>query len=151
MRVSSRASAAPTQRWMPNPKPDVPFDVAVDVEVLGVGERPLVVVGRAGDEDHPRVGGDGDAVQGDVLLDPAALVVRRRVPAQHLLDRVRDERRVGDQLGALVGVPVERDDAVGDELGGGLVPGDGQLEQAVRDLLVRERHLVAVVVADASR
>ena len=42
-------------------------------------------------------------MQGDVLLDPATLVVRRGIPAQHLLDRVRDQRRVGDQLGALVG------------------------------------------------
>src|SRR4051812_40454984 len=58
------------------PEPDVPFDVAVDVEVLGIGERPLVVVGGTGDQDHPRVGGDGDPVQRDVLLDPAALVVR---------------------------------------------------------------------------
>ena len=90
-------------------------------------------------------------MEGDVLLDPATLVVRGRVPAQHLLDRVRDQRRVGDQLGALVGVPVERDDTVGDELGGGLVAGDGELEQAVRDLLVGERHLVAVVVADGRR
>ena len=128
------------------PEADVTLDVTVDVEVLGIGEGPLVVVGGAGDQDHPRVGGDGDAVQGDVLLDPAALVVRRRVPAEHLLDRVRDERRVGHQLGPLVGVPVERDDAVGDQLGGGLVAGDGELEQSVRDLLVGERDLVAVVV-----
>src|SRR3954471_15577371 len=48
----------------------VALDVAVDVEVLGVLEGAFVMVRRAGDEHHARIGRDGDAVHRDVPLDP---------------------------------------------------------------------------------
>ena len=55
----------------------------------GCLEHAVVVAGRAGEEHDPGVGRDGDPVQLDVALHPTALVVRRAVPAQALLDRVR--------------------------------------------------------------
>ncbi len=123
----------------PETEAHVPVDVPVDVEVLGIGVLALVVPGRAGDEDYPHVRRDDRAVQLDLAQRPAALVVRRRVPAQHLLDRIRDQGGVRDQLAPLVGVPAQRDDAVGDELGHGLVAGEGQLHEARGQLVVTER------------
>ena len=57
-----------------------------------------------------RARGDGAVRQLDVLGGRAAEVVRRRVPAHELLHRVGDERGVGDELVALVGVPGQAHD-----------------------------------------
>ena len=101
----------------------------------GCLEHPVVVARRAGDQDDARVRRDGDAVQLDVALHPPTLVVRRAVPPQALLDRVRDQRGIGRQLGSLVGVPREGDHQVADELGRGLVAGDHELDHPAGDLL----------------
>ena len=61
----------------------------------------------------------------DVLGDVAADVRRRRLEAEQLLDGVRDERRVLDQLAALVGVLGQHLAGPADEAGGGLVAGAG--------------------------
>ena len=62
-----------------------------------------------------------------------------RVPAQHLLDRPRDQGRVGGQRGALVGVAEQGDGSVADQAGGGVVPGDDQLEDRGQHLLPVQR------------
>ena len=45
---------------------------------------------------------------------------------QHLLDRAGEQPGVGAQGGELVGMPQQRQNAVGDEVRGRLVPGDEQ-------------------------
>ncbi len=110
---------------------DVVVERAVDVEAVGVGVLALVAPGRAGEQQHLRVGRDDLAVQLDRLGGPAALHRRRRLVAQQLLDRVGDERRVGGQLGPLVGVLVEQHrgpaEQPGHRLGAGADQQEGEL------------------------
>ena len=90
-----------------------------------VGEAALVAVGGADEEEHGAAGRHGLAVELDVLGDVAADVRTRRLEAQELLDGVRDERRVLDQLAPLVGVLGEHLARPADQPGGGLVAGAG--------------------------
>ncbi len=59
------------------------------------------------------------------LVDVAADVGRGRLEAEQLLDGVRDQRAVLDELAALVGVVGEHLAGPADEPGGGLVAGAG--------------------------
>jgi hypothetical protein len=45
---------------------DVPAQIAVGEIAVGIFELPLVPVGRAVDNGHPRIGGDVNSVEGDV-------------------------------------------------------------------------------------
>ena len=53
----------------------------------------------------------------------------RRHPAQHLLDRRRDQRRVGEQPRALLGVLDQREHAARDQVARRLVAGDGEQQE----------------------
>src|SRR5262249_47347151 len=89
---------------------------------------------------------DGPA-DGDVAGGVPERGVRYRcVPAQDFLDRVRDQGRVGGQCVALAGVGQQGDCCVADQAGGGVVPGDDQLEDGGEHLLFGQR---AVVVGGA--
>ena len=113
---------------------------AGDVERLGVLVAVRVAVGGGQRDDHLGVGGDDDVAERDVLGGVAERRVRDgSVPAQHLLDRARQQAGSGDQRGALVGVAEQGDRPVADQTGGGVVPGDGELEDRGQDLLLVKR------------
>ena len=82
---------------------------------------------------------DGDTVQLDVARDPARLHRRRRLEAQQLLDRVAEQRRVVDQLLALVGVLGQGDRAEPEHAGDGLGARERDELHEPEDLLERER------------
>jgi hypothetical protein len=58
------------------------------------------------------------------------------VPAQHLLDGARYQGRVGDESIALLRVQQQGHRPVADQAGGGVVPGDHQLEDRGEHLLL---------------
>jgi hypothetical protein len=67
------------------------------VEHVGVVERCWVAVGSADGDEDVGVSGHGDAAQFDRSLGEATPVDHRRVVAQHLFDRVGDQRGLGAQ------------------------------------------------------
>ena len=85
-----------------------------------------------------RAARDGDAVQLDVARDPTRLHRRRRLEAQQLLDRVAEQRRVVDQLLALVGVLGQGDRAEPEHAGDGLGARERDELHEAEDLLERE-------------
>ena len=60
--------------------------------------------------------------------------LHRRIEAQQLLHRPRDEAGIGSQPFELAGTAKEREDAVADEVGGGLVSGDEEQAKQVQHL-----------------
>ena len=98
-------------------------DLAVDVEAVAVGEPPVVAVRRPVEQHHDAALGNDLAVVLDVARDVARLDGRRRLEAEELLDRLRDERAVGRDLAPLVGVLGEHLAGPADEPRGRLVPG----------------------------
>ena len=109
--------------------------LAVDVEDTGVGAvLPLVAAGRGGQQQHDRARRDGGAVERDVLGGEARLHRRGPLEAQHLLDRLRDERGVGDEVGALVGVLVEQQRGPPQQPADGLGAGHHQQHREVDGL-----------------
>ena len=82
---------------------------------------------------------DGDPVQLDVARHPPRLHGRRRFVAQQLLDRVPEQRRVVDQLLALVGVLRQRHRGEAEQTGDGLGAGERDELHEAEDLLERER------------
>ncbi len=78
--------------------------VAEDVEAFGIGEDPVVVVGRHVDHVDQRTRGDRHAVQLDVERVVAGLAPDRRRVAQHLVERRGPQGRVGLDRRELVGV-----------------------------------------------
>ena len=139
---------------------DVRVGMTGDLEVLGiVAEDFLVAVGRAVEHDDGVALFDALAADFDVGGRGARHVRHRGGPAQHLLDRCRDERGVGDQLGALVRVVDQGQGAQRDEVAGGLVARHQQQEGEVQQIVVGElfavdlgagqnrQHVVARVLA----
>ena len=121
-----RARWPPSVRWMSNDS--------------GVAVAGRVPVRRRQRHDHLGVRGDDDVADPDVLGGVAERRVRhRRVPAHGLLDRARHQAGVGDQRVALLGMAQQRDGPVADQAGGGVVPGDDQLEDRGQHLLLGER------------
>ena len=117
---------------------EVVIDRPRDVEAVGIGEVALVVVPRRGEQHHHVAGGDRLAVVLDVLRDVPGLHRRRRLVAQRLLDRVRDEAAVVDDLAPFVGVLREQLAHPADEAGGGLVAGAREQPDVAEDLLPAE-------------
>ena len=96
--------------------------LAVDVENVAVGrELAVVAVGRADEHHHHAALGHRLAVVLDVAGDVAGHVRRGRLEAQQLLDGLRDQRRVLDELAALVGVFGQNLAGPADQPRGGLV------------------------------
>ncbi len=105
-------------------------DVATDVEhVRGRAERGFVAV--AGRVQHDQVVAlvDFDATDDGVGGHRASERLDRRHPAQALLHRARDERGVGGEIGALVGVLEQREGAARDQRARRLVARDQQGQQ----------------------
>ena len=133
---------------MPWPKAMPSGPGALDVEAVGVVVGPLVAVGGAGDDEHREPGGDRLAVELAVGDGEAALVLRRRLVAQHLLHGGAGERWVGLELGELVGVLGEGHHRVADQLGDRLGAGGGEQHDEAGHLDVGEALDGAVLALD---
>ena len=144
-RASMRASCAPQAGVHPAAEADVQrLDGTPDVEAVRAGERALVAVGRLQHQEHAVPRPDRPAVAVVVLHHPADQDLDRALEPQHLLDGPVHQGRVGPQPGQLGRVPVQRDDGVAQQVGGGLVPGE-QDQRAQRHQL-RVVQAVAVLV-----
>ena len=139
IRASSRARAAPRQKWMPCPNVRCVLDVPVDVERVAVGrERPVVVVARGQDHHQGAARGHDLAVELDVAGHDATGLEGRRLEPQDLLHRVRDQGAIVVQLAALVGVLGEDLAGVADHPVGRLVAGGGEHVDEDQQLVVGE-------------
>ena len=146
MRPSRRASAGADAEVDAVAERHVVVEAAVDVEAVGVGVLALVAPGRPGEQQHLREpAGIGGAVELDVGVRPSALHRRRRLVAQELLDGVRDQRRVGGELGALVGVRGEHHAGPPEQPGHGLGAGADEQVGEVARLVVGEPPDLAVL------
>ena len=138
-RISSLARLAPRQKWGP-PLPNATCSLGLRVMSKRNGSSNIVSSRLA--EMYQKTTLSPSliclAAQLDVVGRGAAEVHHRRAPAQHLLDRGADERPVGPQLRELVGVLVQGDHPVRDEVAGGLVAGDREQQEEQVDLEVGE-------------
>ena len=100
---------------------DVVVGGAGDVEPERIGEHGVVTVGARVEHQHPVALADLLSADLDVARGGAVHVAHRRRPAQHLLDRTRQQLGLRSQTGELVGVLQQRGDASRDDVAGGLV------------------------------
>ena len=112
---------------------------AADVEPVRLGEHGRIAVGRPDTDQHVGVRGQRHALQLDRLGGPAPPVDHRRVVAQHLLDRARDQPWVRAQRRPAVPVLQQPPQRVAEQVGRRLVAGQQQPEQDRRDLLLVQR------------
>lgn len=96
----------------------------VPVELLGVVEHIGIVVGGAGAEYDDGAGLDRPPVDGATLGGDAHGHLHGAVVAEELVDGGGVEGGVGPELGQRIGLGEEADQAVAEEVGGGLVAGD---------------------------
>ena len=122
----------------PVPEGQVLADLAVDVEPFRVGPTPLVAVRGGDDEQHRAPRRDDGAVPLDVLRDVPAHLHAGGLVAQQLLDGVRDERPVGDELTPLVGVLAQHLAGPAYEAGRRLVAGAGDDRRVEHRLVARQ-------------
>ncbi len=133
IRASRRASGAPRQWWTPPaPEQEVGAACAPDIETVGIAvggaEKYVDVIAL-----FQRMPVDS------AILDHAAEVgLHRRIEAHQLLDRGGDEAGIVAQALELVGVAQEREDAVADQIDGGLVPGDEEQTEHVQHFTLGE-------------
>ena len=118
---------------------DVRVGMSSDVEVLGVGaEDLLVAVGGAVEHDDRVARVNELPADLDVGGRGPRHVRHRSGPAQHLLDRCRDQRGVVDKLPALVRVVDEGQRAERDQVAGGLIARHQQQEGEIQQVVVGE-------------
>ncbi len=97
-----------------------------DVETVTIGELPIIAIRRrehGGDIRAPRDGYPGDL---GIAGRPAEDDLDRRIEAQSLFDEASYSGRILEKQRQLVGMIVERIDAIADEVRRGLVPSDQQ-------------------------
>jgi hypothetical protein len=129
-------------------KAEVVVDAAADVEAVAVGEAAVVAIGRAVEHEDGAAGGDHLAVELHVGGDVAGLYGRGGLEAKDLLDGLRHQAAVLDQLAALIGVVGEDLAGPADQAGGGLVAGGGDEVDVVEDLVPREAPGLARLVLE---
>ncbi len=105
-----------------------------------------VAVGRTEQHQHSGPLGDhGSLAEVDVgacLPPPHALTAG--VEPESFLDSVGDQRRLGTDLGPLVGVLCQQPHCIGQQVGGGLVAGDPEPHDDAGDLGLADRLVVGV-------
>src|SRR5262249_11166522 len=126
-------------------EPQLRRDVAADVEAVRSRVLALVSVRGAEQEQDAIPGRHGAAVPRDVARDRADGVLRRRRPAQHLLDRARDRAWICQDAGVLVRVACEEDGGEAEQPGGRLAPGGAEQGAEADDLAVGEARRPAAV------
>ncbi len=114
----------------------------IEVEPVRIGVLVGIAVRRCQVDDDLRTRRDRHATDVDLLERIAEGRVRHRcVVAEDLLDHVRDPRRIRPQTRPRARVAEERDDAVADQAGRGVVPRDDQLEDGREQLFLVEPFL----------
>ncbi len=93
------------------------------IEAVRIRERLGVAIDRRQTERHDRARLEAHAVEVDRALDLAGDELRRRVVAQHLLDRARDERRIAARSLHLRGVLQQTQHAVREQACRRFLPG----------------------------
>src|SRR5262249_14334720 len=124
------------------PEGQMPLDPAVDVESLCIRVLALVATGGTEQDQDLRALGDRAPVELDRTAGGARLTLYGRVPAQDLLDRLRQQARLANELGTLVRMGGEGKDTVGDEVRRGLGAGEDQQITEAEDLLFVEPRAV---------
>ena len=123
---------------------------ATDIERIRVGENVRVPARRGEQQQHQRpVPGGHVPDLHAVARDPGGHL-DGRVVAQCLFNRPRRHRRIVLQQSELAGMPQQRQDRVGDQADGGLMPGHQQ-QDAGGDQLVLGQLLAGVLGADHLR
>src|SRR4029453_8639087 len=120
-------------------------DVAADVEAVGIRVLALIAVGGPEQQEDAIPRRDAAAVPLDVAGDGTHGVLRRRRPAQHLLDGAENRARVGQDAGILLRVPSEEHGGEAEQPGGRLAPGRAEQGAEADDLAVAETRRPAVV------
>ena len=101
---------------------------------IGPLEGALVAVRRPDQQEHLLAGRHRDAVQRDVAGENAGEHLGGVVVSHHLFDGAGDAVGVGEQPGALVGVPRQERHGIAEHLRGRLVARDDQQEAEADDL-----------------
>ena len=120
------------------PEREVRTCVPGDIEAFGVVEGRGITVGGADENDDVVAPAQAESVHLAVLDHAPERRLRRRVVAQQLLDRRGDEPGLFAQPLELGAVAKQGEEAVADEVGGGLVAGDDQQAQHVQHLALGE-------------
>ena len=125
------------------------MDAAAEGDVAAAGPRHVqavrlveglrIAVGGAQRQDGGRAAPERDAVHFAVVDDAPQIELHRGIEAQQLLHRGRDPARVLAQQPHLLRVLQERQHAVADQVGRGLVAGDEQQPQHGQHLALRQR------------
>jgi hypothetical protein len=111
---------------------------AVDVEAIGIRKLALVAVRGAVEKHHAPAGAQPLAAQHEVLGDGPRQEVRRHLGAEDLREGLGQQARVGDELGALLGMAMQLQDAPGEDLRQRLRSAGHEGHQVHRHLLVAE-------------
>ena len=125
--------------------------LAVEAHLVGVGQRGLVGVDRAEADAHHVALADRAAEELGVLGGDAHDAADRRLPAQQLLHRRRHERRVGDELGPLLGVLAQVAEEAVERRAHGVEAGDEEEEADVEDVLAGEAVAVDLGVEEPAQ
>ena len=147
-RPSRRARCTPRQKCSPMPNERCGFGWRWMSNASRVVEHGLVAVGRRVVHRHLVAGRDRHVVQHGVGGGGAPEVVERVGPPQDLLDRAGDERRVGAQLGELVGVVEQREQPRRQHRLGGVVAGGDELHEEAAEVEVGHRPAAEVALQD---
>ena len=118
---------------------DVRRFASADVEPVRVGERGWIAVGRRRHHRRHLVGADRAAAQRLVARGDPLRALDRRLEAQDLLHRRADQPRVGAQPGEFGRVAQQQINPVADQVGGGDVAAQQQVQAVDADLGVAER------------
>ena len=108
--------------------------VAVNIEFIGAIEEALVAVARHIPHHHLVALANGLAAQFRIAQRAAAHMRQRRLPANGLLDHIRDQARLGAQRGQLLGMLIEAQHAGAHGAAGGVVAADNQQQQIAQIL-----------------
>ena len=114
------------------------YVIACDVEVVGFGELGGVTVSRPDDERQLLSRLHCLAAEGHVLGDDSRRGLHGAVVSQQLLGGVLDALQLAAQQVELIGMLQQREQAVADEIGGGLVPRDEEQLAGLVQLVGRE-------------
>ena len=130
------------------PERQVPGVLAAHVELVGAFVATRIAVGRADQQQHRAARRHRGAVVVEVVGRRRSGGVAGGLEAKRLLDHLRDQRAIGDDITSLVGMLGEHLGQPPDEPSGGLVAGAGDDRGVRQHLFAGERALLAVFVLE---
>ena len=145
---STRASGAPTQKWMPAPKPRCGLSMRSTSKRVRLGEDRRIAVCRTEQGRDLLALLDGDLANLGVGDRCALEQLQRRVVADQLLDRRVEQVRSAAQPLELFGMREQRGDAVADDVHGRLVAGVEQQRAGGDEFVLGEPGAVGVDLGD---